>query len=79
MKLIIYEIAGWYGAFALLLSYGLVSYGAISGESVLYQVLNITGALGLLTIAFAKKVYQSVTINIIWALIGIFALLKLFF
>lgn len=75
---IIAEIAGWYGTFVILLSYALVSFSVIKAESVIYQFMNITGSIGLLMIACVKKVYQSVTINIIWALIGVIALVKLF-
>jgi hypothetical protein len=72
------EIFGWYGTFAILLSYALVSFSVIKAESAIYQFMNITGSIGLLSIALVKKVYQSVTINIIWAIIGIVALVRLF-
>lgn len=72
------EIAGWYGTFIILLAYGLVSFSLITGDSLIYQLMNITGSIGLLLIALVKKVYQSVTINIIWAVIGLVALVKLF-
>jgi hypothetical protein len=72
------EIFGWYGTFAILVSYALVSFSVIKAESVIYQFMNITGSIGLLSIALVKKVFQSVTINIIWALIGILALVRLF-
>ncbi|MFH0875347.1 MAG: hypothetical protein V1859_05390 [archaeon] len=73
------EIFGWYGTVSILGSYALVSFSIIGADSVIYQFLNITGSIGLLAIALVKKVYQSVTINIIWALIGMIALLKILF
>ena len=72
------EILGWYGAIAILLAYALVSFSVIAGDSILFQLLNITGSIGLLLIAFAKRVYQSVILNIEWALIGTIAIAKLF-
>ncbi len=73
------EVAGWYGAIVILLSYALVSFSLIPADSVIYQLMNITGCIGLLVIAYVKKVYQSVALNIIWGLIGVVALLKILF
>lgn len=40
------EIIGWYGMVAILLAYGLVSFGYLSASGLFYQVLNFTGAGG---------------------------------
>ncbi|MBU4339059.1 hypothetical protein KKD57_05930 [Patescibacteria group bacterium] len=40
------EVIGWYGMAAILLAYGLVSFGFLASSSVFYQVLNFTGAGG---------------------------------
>ena len=42
------DAAGWAGAAALLLAYGLVSSGRLNGRSIPFQLLNLFGALGLL-------------------------------
>jgi hypothetical protein len=72
------EIFGWYGTAAIIISYALVSFSVIEAESAIYQLMNITGSFGLLAIAWVKRVYQSVTIQVIWAAIGIVALVRLF-
>ncbi|MFH2020525.1 MAG: hypothetical protein ABIJ34_03870 [archaeon] len=74
-----YELFGWVGTFLILLAYGLASFGWLSAESAVFQIMNIVGSAGLLTIALVKKVYQSVVINVVWALIGLVALAKIFF
>ncbi len=79
MKQLIYEILGWIGTFLVLSAYLFVSFGWLDGESVLFQLMNIFGSFGLLAIALSKKVYQSVVVNVVWATIGIAALVKLFF
>ncbi|KKU82411.1 MAG: hypothetical protein UY09_C0015G0005 [Parcubacteria group bacterium GW2011_GWA2_47_8] len=71
---ILAEIIGWYGTVALVLAYALVSFGAIASSSLLYQVLNGTGALGIVYISFKKKNYQPGVLNIIWAIIALIAI-----
>ena len=78
MKQSHYEILGWIGTFLVLGAYFLVSFSWLDGESLIFQLMNLFGSLGLLAIAFSKKVYQSVVVNIVWAAIGIVALVKAF-
>ncbi|MCM2325446.1 MAG: hypothetical protein NDI94_03205 [Candidatus Woesearchaeota archaeon] len=77
MKQLYFEILGWFGTIMVLGGYALASFGWISAESVLFQVMNILGSFGLLAIALSRKVYQSVVVNVVWATIGIVALIKL--
>lgn len=72
------EIAGWYGAVAILAAYALVSFNVISGHSLVFQLLNLTGALGVIVISLYKKVKQSVILNIFWAGVAIVALVRIF-
>lgn len=73
------EIAGWYGALAILAAYTLVSFSVISGNGILFQVLNLTGALGILTISLYKKVKQSIVLNIFWGTVAIIAIVGIIF
>lgn len=72
------EALGWYGMLALIVAYGLVSYGLITADGVYFQLLNLTGSAGLMIVAVTKKVIQSVILNIFWITIGLVALAKLF-
>ena len=74
---IIDEIFGWYGTFAILLAYALVSFNVIPPLSFLYQLLNLTGALGIVYISFKKKTYQPGVLNLIWAIVALIAIIKL--
>lgn len=74
---LIAEIAGWYGAAAVITAYSLVTFEVINANGYVFQLLNLTGALGIMTLAVFKHVSQSVVINIFWAAIAIFALIKL--
>jgi hypothetical protein len=73
------EAIGWVGAFLLILAYGLLSFGILLSSSFEYQALNLFASLGLLYISLKKKVYQGVTINVLWAVVALFALFRLFF
>lgn len=71
------EIAGWYGMTAIVLAYILVSFNILPAGGGAYQLLNLTGAFGIITISLVKRVRQSIILNIFWAGIAIVALLKL--
>lgn len=77
-KKIIDEIIGWYGAVAIVLAYALLSFGAILPNGFIYQILNGTGALGIVCISLKKKAYQPGILNIIWAIIATIAIIKMF-
>ncbi len=70
---------GWYGAFAIISAYFLVSFSLIKSDDILYQLLNLTGAVGLIAETVSKKDYQPAAVNIAWALIAVSALIKIVF
>ncbi|OGC81616.1 MAG: hypothetical protein A2V81_05070 [Candidatus Abawacabacteria bacterium RBG_16_42_10] len=71
------EIIGWYGAIAIISAYFLNSFSIISVTNIWYQLLNTTGAIGIVTVSYMKKNYQPMFLNILWGIIGIVALIKL--
>lgn len=77
MKLNAVEIIGWVGAFLTLISYGLLSTGIISGDSVLYHSLVLVGALGLVYITYKKKALQPLVVNAVFAFFAVIALLRI--
>jgi len=77
MNKILDESIGWFGAGAIMLGYALVSFEVLPPSSALYQILNASGALGIVYISFKKKAYQPGVLNIIWAIIAILAILRL--
>lgn len=79
MKAKLIEVFGWYGTVAIVLAYVLVSFSVLDATDVWYQILNATGALGIVLVSFRKKNYQPVVLNIIWTIIAIIAILKMFF
>lgn len=76
-KNVFVEAFGWYGAVGLLAAYALGSFGVLSAGSVWYQVINVTAALGIVAVSFYKRAYQPGVLNIVWAVIGLMALIKI--
>ncbi len=72
------EIFGWYGTCAIVLAYALVSFSVINADSLVYQLLNLTGALGIVAVSFHKKNYQPGVLNIIWFVVALIAIVSIF-
>lgn len=77
MKNRITEILGWYGVVAIVGAYALLSFGIINSESIWYQGLNLTGAIGIVLDALDDKNIQPAVLNIIWAVIALIAVIKI--
>lgn len=78
MKILI-EVIGWYGTVAIVGGYALNSFNIIGSNSLLYQILNLTGAIGIVALSLSKKAYQPATLNAIWTIIALVALVKIIF
>lgn len=78
MKAKLIEIFGWYGALAILGAYALVSLGQLPTDSFGYQFLNATGAIGMVMVSLHRKAYQPAVLNIIWVVVAIVALVRIF-
>jgi hypothetical protein len=68
---------GWYGAIAFLVGYALISFGLLPAESILYQSIVLTAAIGLVIISTTKKVFQTVLLNGLTAAIALAAILNI--
>lgn len=78
MRNIITETFGWYGVVAIVGAYALLSFGIITSDSLLYQGLNLTGAIGIVVDALDDKNTQPAVLNIIWATIALIAIVNIF-
>jgi hypothetical protein len=72
------DICGWYGTGAILLAYVLVSFSVLRADSWAYQALNLSGALGFVVLGIVKKVYETVTLNTVWAVVALAAIVRMF-
>jgi len=71
------EFFGWYGTVAILLTYSLAIFSVLSPTNIWYQILNVTGGIGLATLSIHKKAYQVAVVNILWAIVGLVAIFRL--
>ena len=67
----VFEVVGWVGAILVLFAYWLVTK---FGTSVLYHVLNLVGAAGLLVNALQHHAFPSTAVNVVWAVIAVWGL-----
>jgi len=73
---VLVDIAGWIGVVALLAAYALVSGRRLQGDSVAYQVLNVAGSALLILNSFYYGALPSVSVNLAWIGIGLYALAR---
>ena len=76
MKMLL-EAVGWYGAAAIIIAYLLNSFSIIAANTFVYQLLNLTGAIGIIVISLIKKTYQPAAVNIIWAIVAAITLTRM--
>jgi hypothetical protein len=72
------EIAGWYGTAAILAAYGANSFEWLTSRDAAYQLLNLTGALGVAWVCWHKRTWQAFWLESIWAAIAAVALVRSF-
>lgn len=67
------EIVGWGGAILILLAYLLLSAGRLTGQSLVYQAMNVLGAAGFVVNGWWHRALPSAVLNILWLGLGVFA------
>lgn len=68
------DVFGWIGALLILLGYALISFGKVEGNSIEYQLMNIFGSIFLAANTLYYGAIPSSLVNIIWAIIAVFAI-----
>jgi hypothetical protein len=76
-SLLVVNMTGWYGVLAILGAYMLVSFSVISAHSLAYQLINLSGALGLIIEAGTKRDVQPVALNVVWSAIAVVAIINI--
>ena len=71
------EAAGWTGATLILLAYLLLSMGKVTGQSALYQGMNIVGAAGFIVNGWWHGAIPSTALNVVWMAIGAVASVRI--
>ncbi|WP_336210411.1 CBU_0592 family membrane protein [Nonomuraea sp. LPB2021202275-12-8] len=68
---------GWIGAALLVAGYGMVSTSRMSGDGLAYQLINLVGSVSLMVNSAYNDAWPSAGLNLVWAAIGVMALVKL--
>ena len=72
------EACSWYGVVAILGAYALLSFGILDSQHLTYQLLNLSGGIGIVIDAVADKNTQPAVLNTIWAVIAVIAIIRSF-
>jgi hypothetical protein len=72
------EAAGWTGALLILGSYILVSTGRLSGQSRMFQWMNVAGSLGFVFNSGWHGAIPSTVLNVVWCAVGLATLWSLY-
>jgi hypothetical protein len=67
----VYEVAGWIGAALVVGAYAMVTR---LGTSVVYHVVNLLGAAGLLVNALHHRALPSTAVNVVWGAIAVWGM-----
>ena len=70
---IVVEVIGWAGAALILFAYLLLSAGKLTGQSLVYQGMNVVGAAGFVVNGWWHGALPSASLNVLWFLIGVIA------
>lgn len=71
-----FDLMGWIGMVLVLLAYILLSTGKIK-NGMKYQLLNLFAGIFMAIGLFPKNAWFSFTLQVVWALVAIIAILKL--
>ena len=71
------EVAGWAGAALILSAYLLITMGKVTGQSALYQWMNVAGAAGFIVNGWWHGAVPSAALNVVWMMIGGVALWRI--
>lgn len=76
MKQKLISVLGWYGVVAILTAYTLMSFEILSSKDIIYLLLNLTGSVGIIIVAWSRKDAQPMVLNVVWAAVALLSLVN---
>jgi hypothetical protein len=70
-------LLGWGGAVLVLAAYALVSAKRLTGDGIVFQTMNIAGAVALAWNSAVSHAWPSVGVNVAWVGIGAIAMFRI--
>ena len=71
------DILGWIGAILLLYAYMQVSAGRWTGQSRVFQLLNVGGSILFIINSGYHGAYPSVFVNVVWSAVALRTLVRI--
>ena len=71
----LWEIVGWAATVLLVGAYALVATHRLDARSSLYHVLNVVGAIGLVSYSIYKMAWPQVALNAFWGAVGVIGII----
>ena len=71
------DFFGWFGVVAILLAYGLNVFAVISSRGYIFLLLNLIGSAGIVAVAWPRRDFQPLALNIIWLIVAVIGVLRL--
>ena len=68
------EVIGWVAAAMMLSAYVLLTMGRLSARSNVYHWLNVLSGAGFIINSGFNGAYPSASINVVWAVIGLYGI-----
>lgn len=68
------QIIGWIGVGLVVGAYTLNMFGILRAQDVMYAMINLVGASGIIVSSYAKRDFQPVILNSIWIAVAIVAI-----
>ena len=69
-------LIGFLGGALVLLSFGGAALGRLEVGGAAYHLMNLAGALALVVAGLPARAWPSVTVNVVWASISAYGLLR---
>lgn len=70
---------GWIGSIFILAAYALLSFGVVTGDTLLYYGLTMVGSSGLAVVTYRHRAFQSFTVNIFFTILAFIALIRILY
>lgn len=74
-----FQIIGWMGMILIVAAYFLVSFEILTVQNIWFQLMNIIGSFGIVLVAYSRRDWQPMVLNIIWMIIALVSISRMLF
>lgn len=77
MMSVLFEALGWAGTITFVVAYYGISFGKLKADSLLYQWMNLLGAIAIAFSVFVKQAWPAFALEVVWGGIALVTLVRL--